>query len=236
MKSPRASHLLTEALPHVAAGMVEQARLRDTIGQPKRIDESILKAETKRAIAALAADAGLAAERYERTIKPDDWPRVGRVDIVVSSVAATAARPGPASAFVELKWGFKDALWNCIWDVAKSALVSRLGLADEALVLAGFSDAREWEHVKYGSLLTTREWDTAAFQRAYRSEWRYWARPPRPPEKRRTGPYRLPERFRTTLVARHAFRFEGDPWSLGLVEVAAVGDRWVELDDWAQPI
>jgi hypothetical protein len=138
--------------------------------------------------------------------------------------------------YVELKWGAKDTLWNCIWDVAKLSVLARIGDADEALILGGFSVDREWKHSKYGRLLETCEWDAADFQRVYRSDWRYWAKPGDARDSRRTGPHRLPSRFATTLIARESFTYDGVPWALGLVEVAPTGSDWIEVDDFAQPL
>jgi hypothetical protein len=236
MQTPTARELLAGALPRIADGMVEAARQHKATGIPCRIDESVLKVQAKAALAAPAGAAGLRIEPQERTIRPEDWPRVGRVDLVVSPSTTAATRPVPTHAFVELKWGFKDALWNCIWDVAKSALVHLLGLAEHALLLGGFSDEREWQHPKYARLMTSRRWTAGEFQRLYASDWRYWARPPTPAETDRTGPYRLPREFSTELVARHGFRFEGAAWSLGLVAVTTAGADCIDLDERALPL
>jgi hypothetical protein len=222
--------MLAERLPAIAERMVEQARPRDTTGTPARLAEATLKQQTRDATSAPARSLGWQLEQHERGVHPDEWPRVGGVDLVYSP--AVGARP---PVFVELKWGYKDALWNCIWDIAKNALMRRLAHAGRAVVLGGFGDRREWNHRRYGSLLTTRSWQTADFQSSYAADWRCWARGPREGEMHRTGPYRLPRTFNTTLLARQPFRLDGEPWSLGLLDVEPHGDDWLELDEVAQP-
>jgi hypothetical protein len=230
--APTAGSLIADSLPAIADAMVERSRRIDTSGNPERILEANLKAVVRDVIAQSAAEVlGLVVERSERAIRRPEWPRVGRVDLTLAPLSGHEA-----AAFVELKWGYRDALWNCVWDVAKCAMASRLGLASEALILAGFGDEREWAHPKYGALLTTREWSTADFQRYYSAEWWHWARPPRARERHPTGPYRLPAAFATTLLERHPFEFDGAPWSLGVVDVRALGDDWIELDEAAQPV
>jgi hypothetical protein len=224
--------VIVDCLPAIADGMVEQSRRLDALEAPPRVLESTLKAVVRDALERPAVEVlDLVVEPTERAIRRPEWPRVGRVDLTLAAPHANLT-----AAFVELKWGYRDALWNCVWDIAKCAIASRLGLARETLIVGGFSDAREWAHSKYGPLLTTHEWSTADFQRRYSAEWWHWARPPSGRERHRTGPYRLPAAFSTTLLERHPFEFDGRGWSLGVVDVRALGDDWIELDDAAQPL
>jgi len=121
-----------------------------------------------------------------------------------------------------------------VWDIAKCALMRRVGRAELALVVVGFSD-NEWRHRRYGQLLTDKHWETAEFQRAYRRDWRHWTGPAESGKEHRKGPYRLPIALTTRLLGRYEFGFRAQEWTLGVVQVEALPGEWVGLDDWAQP-
>jgi len=224
---PDCSVLLASSLPDIAHSMVQEAE------PDVRVVESTLKAAAKNALSERASEVGIEVGASERRIHPKEWPRVGAVDVVLSMEARSS--DAPALAFVELKWGLKDALWNCVWDIAKCALVQRLGLADQALLLVGFSDAHEWSHNHYGLLMTDRVWDTRAYMTDYHDDWKYWAKPPDTGKEHRTGPYKLPARLSTTLSARHRFTLDQIPWSLGVLAVEAASDDWIDIDEHGSP-
>lgn len=232
---PSGSTILRHALPEIAQSMVTRSHPKKPGDPAPRVTEATLKTATKEAIAGPVQQPGLHIEPKERTISPPQWPRVGNVDLVIATPASREAATTP-SAFVELKWGLKDSLWYCVWDIAKSAVVNRVGLCEEALLLVGHSDKYEWAHAKYGKLLKSKPWTAHEFQTTFADEWKYWARPAKPGEDHPTGPYMLPARFDVELLHRHAFQFRDAAWSLGLLRVEAPGDEWTHLDDWARPV
>jgi hypothetical protein len=220
--------LLVEALPDIAARMSRQAE-PIAAGVRGRLDERSFQRAVRATLVDLGEPAGIAVEATERTVRPDDWPRVGRIDVVLSP-----CKDRGAATFLELKWGAKDALWNCIWDVAKCALMVRCGYCRHAVLLAGCS-AKEWEHPRYGALFADRDCDTAKLQRRYASDWRYWTGPPEPGKTSPKGPYRLPSRMSRRVLRRQPFRLDGQASALAAMEVTAPGDDWIELDQWALP-
>jgi len=117
-----------------------EERRRPSVAVPKRAVESDLKSALRGVAVLPLGRVGLRLEEVERAIAPPDWPRVGPVDIVVTNADASN-QTSSAVAFVELKWVHEDRLWYLAWDLVKSALVSRLGLAERALCIVGALDS-----------------------------------------------------------------------------------------------
>jgi hypothetical protein len=203
---------------------------RASASHRKHATEADLKAAVHEVLGAKARRSGLALRATELSISPKDWPRVGPVDVVLTA----AGRAGTAEAFVELKWAREDKLWHCAWDLAKAALVSRVGLARRSLLFVGASHRER--ATRYGGLLRDEDRTTAQFLRRYADAIKPFCFRDDGHEHPR-GPYRLPPHFLTAVVAEHPFRLRAEPWTLTLLDVLAPpeGDC-IAVDDRGGPI
>jgi hypothetical protein len=223
--------VLCEGLAEITALMKEaDERRRWGIARPKRAVESDLKSAVREVAGPRAVTAGLGLEARERTIAPEDWPRVGPVDVVFTH--QSTAEASPVAAFVELKWVHEERLWYVAWDLAKSALVSRLGLAERAFCIVGFLDSER--ETRYGELIAARRWEMPRFLEQFHDAMKPFCFR-EPGRELPTGPLRLPARMDVTRVCDQHTRQRTLPWTLSVLEVRAPGDRWVAVDDRGLP-
>lgn len=214
--------------------MMVEADERRRLGtrRPYRAAETDLKASLRTLIPSPAAELGLELSGVEWAISPEDWPRVGPVDLVLAESGAAAVR-GQAAAFVELKWAIDDRLWYLAWDLLKSALVRRLGLAEQSFCVVGAVDSER--ATRYAVLLEGREQDVAEFVNTFHDALKpfcYAEAGRRHP----TGPYRLPARMHISVLRERRLRVGGVPWTVTVLEVEAPGDDWIRLDEHCRPI
>jgi hypothetical protein len=208
----------------------ERRRLSPT--NTKRAVESDLKSALRDKVAPLAGAAGLRLDDVEGTIVTAEWPRVGPVDLVFTRHGASD-RAGSAAAFVELKWTHGDRLWHVAWDLAKSALVARLGLADRALCVVGALDSERT--TRYGALLAATRREMAPFLREFHDAMKPFCFR-EPDQDHPTGPYRLPAAMETAVLCRQPVRVRSVPWTLSVLEVRAPGNKWVAVDERGRPV
>jgi hypothetical protein len=188
--------------------------------------ERDLKTALRTVLEASLDPAGLRLESRERSIAPNEWPRVGPVDLVFQHV--NTADEGRAAAFVELKWAHTDVLWHVAWDLAKSALVARLGLAERAVCVVGALESER--RTRYGALLAETRRETVQFLRDFHEAMRPFCFHEAAREHP-TGPYRLPTIMEIAVRCEHRFQVRSLPWTLTVLEVGAPGDEWVVVDE-----
>jgi hypothetical protein len=199
---------------------------------PKRAVERDLKSALRTVVGPLAAAAGLRLDDVERTIAPIEWPRVGPVDLIFLDHHLNASNGEGRAAFVELKWAYTDVLWYVAWDLAKSALVARLGLAERALCVVGTLDSERT--TRYGALLAETQRDTAQFLRDFHDALKPFCFP-EPGREHPTGPYSLPAVMETAVLCEHPLLVRSLPWTLVVLEVSAPGSEWVAVDERGRP-
>jgi hypothetical protein len=92
-------------------------RRRTSSGRYRHGIEPDLKEAVRKTLGPRVADYRFCLHPAEPSISPEEWPRVGGVDIVLADLGAKAPPP-PGAVFVELKWARVDKLWHCAWDLA----------------------------------------------------------------------------------------------------------------------
>lgn len=191
-------------------------------------NESDLKAAIYGAVTRLGPGTGLAVRPTEMPIHPREWARVGNVDIVFER-----RRGSVPAAFIQLKWARKDKL------VALRVGPRKDGAYEPASARRAQPDLRRC--VGRGTahplrpLLQDTDTSTEEFLRSHTDAMRLFcfredgrAHP--------TGPYWLPPRFTTHVVAEYPFALRDRPWTLTLVGVVAApeGDL-IAIDDRGLP-
>lgn len=218
--------LFAQAQQPIAELMVKADESRRASGtRYKHAIEPDLKDAVRATLSARVADNGFGLHPTELSISPEDWPRIGGVDVVLTDLGAPAPPPGAV-----LKWARVDKLWHCAWDLAKAALVSRLGLARRSLLLVGASEAESSS--RYGGLLHELHRATPDFLRSCHDAIGPFCRRDEGFAHPR-GPYRLPPAFSSRrLGAPHRFRLRRENWTLTVLEVIAdLGGACVDVDD-----
>jgi len=145
----------------------------------------------------LKAGDGWSAAHAQHSIRLEDFPGVGPVDIALEDDR------GAPIALVELKWG--PNLHACAWDMAKLALCASSDGIPGLLVAA----AREEEWVNPGhELFDARSWRLDTLLTRFGSWFAYWA------NDVQCRPKRLPATWRTRDRMTIPFDLEGEPWEL----------------------
>lgn len=176
---------------------------RLSAGQGKYVAERDFKRELRAVAAPLTHEANLRLDPGERAIKPmlTEWPRIGPVDLVFRHLHG-GELPHTAAAFIELKWARSNPLWWVAWDLIKSALVARLGLAQRALCIVGARDSKRG--TPYDALLETEQYDMQQFLCDFHDTLcRFCFR--EPAQEHPTGPYCLPALMEVALVCKHPY-------------------------------
>lgn len=209
----RVEETLGEAVPSIASYVEARAVKLAKINERDHLQPWSF--ETLRLIVR-PSDGPLAVATSQSLDYPDDWPRLGDVDITLTA-------EGAAPAFLELKCGAKsDALGPCAWDVAKNALALRKGDASATYLLAA-TTADMWDKpVRGAELFDHGEWTADGLRADYEDWWRQW-------EKQGYLPKRVPARGYTHPLASVPFTVGGMHWRLRLSRVTADAHGWF---DW----
>lgn len=162
---------------------------------------------------------GLGAVSRQASMKSDDWPGVGKVDLELLC---------PDRCWVEFKW---SDLWNCPWDLAKLGLAVREGLCRRAYLVAAAPTGAWDDEVDGAEYFGFGQWDTHDdVILRYHRYWLKWKR------DEKTRPLRLPDTILTDEVTQpKAFSVARTPWQVRMASVRSEGEGWITVDDQRQP-
>lgn len=148
------------------------------------------------------------------------WPDVGNVDLEVPVHGARI--------WVEVKWA---DLPNCAWDIAKLGLAVAEGSCAAAFMIAA-APAIYWNWGTEGAeFFDPGEWNVARdVLAAYSHHWLKWK------ADVKTRPMSLPALIHTAVPWREPFSRKKLPapwkgWELRVVEVRAVGEPSIDVDE-----
>jgi hypothetical protein len=203
---------LPQALEVTRSDLVRRQALGRALIE-KDLEEALCEAFTRPSI-------GLTARRQAAMRTPNWQPKPGNVDLEVLT-----EQRHRVITWMEVKWGDSN-LWNCVWDVAKTALAVRDGLCDRAYLVAGLSDQAMSRRPSDGAeFLNDGRWDTAEdVMLRYRDYWLYWN------DQVKTRPLRLPDRIETVVDRRSGSLEVGGRrgWVLATC-VRPVGEGWIKI-------
>lgn len=148
------------------------------------------------------------------TVKFEEWPNVGPVDV---SLLDQAGKP---AAFLELKWGAKT-LYNCIWDLPKMSVATTRQHTRSAYLVAG-APTSEWENADGAELFQAGQWSGAELLVKYDKYWKFWE------GDVKTHPVSLPAQIDTHLVKTMPTLVRGEEWQLRCIRITA-GGEWLNV-------
>jgi ribonuclease HI len=141
----------------------------------------------------------------------DEWPGVGPVDVAV-------IKEGELPTLFELKWGV-GTLYNCVWDLAKTATAIASGRASSGYLVAG-AHGGDWMSALGSELFESDEWETAELLRRYAKHWEFWRKDVK------THPLRIPDVIRTRLIA---ITSPWHGWQIRCLEVLVPVNEWLDV-------
>ena len=154
--------------------------------------------------------ADLRPER-QRSIQLDGWEgRLGDVDIAVTL-------PGDQLVLIELKWGGKDALAACAWDVLKLATAQAEGKTSRAVLVAA-APATTWDRGLPGTeFFEAGDWELDPVLRRYESWFEFWRRDVA------NYPRQVAGAWSTAPLPMYESKFERDDgtWDIRVSEISA---------------
>ena len=150
----------------------------------------------------------------QRSVQLHEWPRVGRCDLHVDVRADE-----DWDALFELKWG-ADTLYNCVWDLAKTACAVAAGESARGYLVAGAPETDWTAPVSGAEIFASSSRRAATLFEQYPKLWAKWA------NDVKTRPVQLPSWIVTRVVAAVPLLVLNNSWQLRCVEVTAIPDWW----------
>jgi len=164
-----------------------------------------------------------------KEVRPDlpGWPnieggRLGGVDLAVLGADGASFR-----YLAELKWCYRDKLWEILWDAFKASLASQLPGVEAGYVIAGAPDAHWSKPVDCAELFANDgPWPTRELISRYTTNWSWLLG-----EGSKSQPQLLPELIQTELAAEQTLELGTESWTIRAVAVRPVGDATIELEN-----